>query len=181
MTRKPTSWVDRVVDTASQSLLDVVERAIDAFSDAAPGLPRGDRWEQLEAWVYLRGDAAAWSQLLTDWSRFIGPDAACLFALREASRLERMLANTGEWDGEEATLAAAIERGVQAVSMREGISALQESRKAALAAERLLQKPRILVGPMVPVPDVVEQITGAPMPAIPPPVQLPPPPMPMAA
>lgn len=170
------SWVDRVISAASQNLLDVVERAIVVLGETAPGLPRGSRWEVLEQWIYMRRDPAVWTNLLMEWGRFIGPDAAALFAVREAHRLEGLLARAGGWDGEAETYPAAIERGVGVVGFREGVSAATEARRAAEGAQRLMNRPRVLVGPDVAPVDALQQVTGVVAPPIPPPVALPPPP-----
>lgn len=159
----------RITDMATDAVIVRYQAAEDLLRPALPGLSTGNRWDQLEQWLTLRFDAGQFIALVQAWGQQVGLDAAVRMAVREAGRLEAMLARAGGWDGTDDDLPVAVARGKAAVEARAGARLLRDAQKAADKADKMLSGPQFRITPATPPADLVAQIVpglaeGAPVP-----------------
>lgn len=160
-----------------------VDRLMDAFvgnaqrvGTAEPGWEDTDTWHQLYQWLLIRDDPALCQQLFTAWLAYYPPDVMVTQAIREAYRLELLLARKGDWQGRAADLTdaegAALEdflfaqdEGRRRVEQYFNVQAISAAQRANSQVERWLARPApLLTRPLGPVGETAWGPPDAPAP-----------------
>lgn len=140
-------WVE-VRDAVVDNWVSLYHNVQAALGANAPGLPVGSEWDQCEQYLLtLRDNPEAWRSLIDTWSRSSSVAIAVRIAVREANRLERLLAGFGGWDYQPETMAGAVQYGADAVLRRAAQRAQKDAGQALEALARYHARPPTLVNP----------------------------------
>ncbi len=161
------SWIDDLEDAiaaAADNLVLFIQQTLATVGPRPFGAVAGDRWTQLEAWLAVRDDPQAWQETLQAWAQEVGPAAAAVLAVREATRLEGMLLRLGRWDGTPEDAPRAALDGARAVRARLTMKRLRRATQLAGRVERLAERAPAIVLP--PLPPQAADFTATTLPAL---------------
>lgn len=156
-----TGLQEEAMALALDMLVEAVLEGQGSLGDTPFGWQEATVWEQLHQWLLIRDDPEAIRALLTDWMQTLPPAVVEAQAIREATRLELLLARKGGWEGTARDLvdlqpadaqafAFYIREGIQAVRRYWEIDAAQKARRINDTLDTLAAKPQALITPAVP-------------------------------
>lgn len=140
-----------VVDAAVSFLVQRLQDITDALGPAPFGWVKANKYDLLETYLENRDNPQFWQQMLTAYTLQVGEGAAVAKVVSDTTRLERMLAKEGLWDGSPETLQAALAQGAQVVRGQQALRRLGIAERGMKAAEKELAKPQALVSGPLPV------------------------------
>lgn len=130
-------FAERVADEAARRGIDLIADVWQRLGQRPVDGIEGTREEQLEQWLTQRDDPAAAEAMIAANAKFYGRQAAEHVVANEMSRLEHLLANAGDWSGEDDDWAPALTRGAEAVTIQRRAREALAAAKAAEAVDRL--------------------------------------------